>query len=79
MEYDTVSLGVAVCYVLKDRSARIFRVKHSISILKGSTTLQNVGNYLPVDMAFNIPEFSNLQRHRCGNLRSRKVGDLRIK
>ena len=40
MEYDTVSLGVAVCYVLKDRSAYMFRVKHSISILEGRTTLQ---------------------------------------
>jgi len=79
MEYDTVSMGVAVCYVLKDRSAYIFRVKHSISILEGRTTLQNVGNYLPVDMAFNIPEYSNLRRHRCENLRSCKVGDLRIK
>jgi len=73
MEYDTVSLGVAVCYVLKDRSACIFRVKHSIYIFEGRTTLQNV------DMAFNIPEYSNLQRHWCANLRSRKVGDLRIK
>ena len=78
MEYDTLSLGVAV-YVLMDRSAYIFRVKHAISILEGRTTLRNVGNYLPVDMAFNIPEYSNLQRHRCENLRSRKVGDVRIK
>ena len=39
MEYDTVSLGVTVFYVLKDRSAYIFRVKHSISILEGRTTL----------------------------------------
>jgi hypothetical protein len=58
MQYDTVSLGVEVCYVLKDCSAYIFRVKHSIYILEGRTTLQNVGNYLPVDMAFNIPEYS---------------------
>jgi hypothetical protein len=68
MEYDTMSLGVAVCYVLKDRSAYIFRIKHSIYILESGTTPQNVGNYLPVDMAFKIPEYSNLQRHRCENL-----------
>jgi hypothetical protein len=78
MRYDTVSLGVAVFYVLKDRSAYMFRVRHSIAILECRTTLRNVGNCLPVNMAFNSLEYLNLQRHRCENLRSRKVGDLRV-
>jgi hypothetical protein len=49
--YDTMSSGVAFLYVLKDHSVYTYRVKHSIAILEGRTTLRNVGNFLPVDMA----------------------------